>query len=93
MILTAIVYKRGKLNLVVSRPTAFLPIGLFTAVMIMSHFVAINMTQVSYLISVKRTSLIFSVLYGKLLFYEVNIRERLLGSAVMLAGVVLIVLF
>jgi uncharacterized membrane protein len=45
------------------------------------------------MLSVKRTSLIFGVLYGWLLFKEGNIRERLLGTVVMLAGVVLIAMF
>ncbi len=93
IILTFIVLRKGKLGLVASRPWTFLPIGLCTAVMVVSHFVALNMTQVVYMISVKRTSLIFSVFYGGLLFKELHIRERLLGAVVMLAGVVFITLF
>jgi uncharacterized membrane protein len=91
--LTFLVIFKGQLKGVVSRPSAFLPIGLSTAVMIMSHFVAISLVDVAYMISVKRTSLIFSVLYGKFLFNEEKIKERLLGSALMMAGVVAIVVF
>ncbi len=91
--LTFLVIFKGQLKGVVSRPSAFLPIGLSTAVMIMSHFVAISLVDVAYMISVKRTSLIFSVLYGKFLFNEEKIKERLLGSALMMAGVVTIVFF
>jgi len=72
---------------------SFSLIGLFYGLMVITHFTSMSLTNVSYMISVKRTSLIFSVLYGKLMFGEENIRERLLGSIVMLIGVVLITLF
>lgn len=90
--LTAYVAYKGKLRLVFSKPATFIPIGLCTAVMIATHFLALSLTQVAYMISVKRTNLVFSVIYGKLLFNEENIRQRLLGSLVMVAGVVLIAL-
>lgn len=93
LVLTAYLLTRGKLWYVFSRPAVFIPIGLCTSAMIISHFVAISMTQVAYMISVKRTSLIFSVIYGWLLFKEEKIKERLLGSALMLAGVVMILAF
>ncbi|MEK6531382.1 MAG: DMT family transporter [Deltaproteobacteria bacterium] len=83
---------RGRLGMVLSRPASFLPIGLCTAAMALSHFVAISGTQVAYMISVKRTNLIFSVLFGWLFFKESNIRERLVGTIIMAAGVFLIAL-
>jgi drug/metabolite transporter (DMT)-like permease len=45
------------------------------------------------MISIKRTSSIFSVLYGHFLFKEKNIRERLIGAIIMLVGAALIILF
>ncbi len=60
--------------------------------MIITHFVAISMTDVAYMISVKRTSLLFSVLYGHFLFGEEDITQRLLGSSIMVMGVILITL-
>jgi len=45
------------------------------------------------MISVKRCSLLFSVIYGWVLFREIRISERLIGSALMIAGVVAITLF
>jgi len=91
--LTVYAGARGKLKGVTSFPLRFLLIGLCTATMVMSHYMALSGTQVAYMISVKRTSLIFSVIYGKIVFNEERIRERLLGSVIMMAGVVLIVLF
>ncbi|MEW5766258.1 MAG: DMT family transporter [bacterium] len=72
---------------------AFLVIGFFYALMIIFHNLAITLVEVPYMISVKRTSLIFSVLYGAVLFKEAYIKERIIGSMVMVAGVILITLF
>lgn len=44
----------------------------------------------SFAVSVKRTSLIFSVLIGYFFFKEKNIAERLVGTALMVAGVIII---
>lgn len=65
--------------------------GVFYAVMIITHMIAMNMTKVAYMISIKRTSLLIGVLYGYLLFKETNIRERFLGALVMFAGFVMVV--
>lgn len=76
-----------------SRIPLFLLIGFVFAIMVTAHFAAVRLIEVPYMISVKRTSLIFSVIYGWLIFKEEHIRERLLGSMVMAAGVVLITVF
>lgn len=87
IVLTVFLAAKGRLGGVLEKPATFVPIGLCTAVMIGSHFIAISMTQVAYMIAVKRLSLVFSVVYGWAMFKEEKIRERLLGSAMMLAGV------
>ncbi len=56
------------------------------------HGLAIAMTQAAYMISVKRLSILFSVLYGKLVFREANITLRFSGALLMLAGALLITL-
>jgi uncharacterized membrane protein len=91
--LSMVVGIKGTLHQVVSRPLTFLSIGLFTAIMILFHFIAISMADVAYVISIKRTSLIFSIFYGWIIFKEVDIGARLLGSGLMLAGVVSIIVF
>jgi len=45
------------------------------------------------MIAVKRTSLLFGVLYGAWLFREDKITERLTGAFIMLIGVFLISLY
>lgn len=70
----------------------FLLIGFFYALMTIAHYQAIARINVVYMISVKRMSLVFSVLYGGLIFHEKNISERLAGSLVMILGVIFITL-
>jgi uncharacterized membrane protein len=80
------------LSAIVSRPKIFTLIGASIALMMLNHCMAISLTDVSYMISVKRTSLLFGVMYGALVFKEVNIKERFLGSIVMIIGVIFITL-
>jgi len=56
------------------------------------HGYAIAATKAAYMISIKRFSILFGVLYGGVLFHEKDIGFRLLGAALMLSGAVLIVL-
>jgi drug/metabolite transporter (DMT)-like permease len=70
----------------------FLLMGLFLALMNIFHFLAITRIEASYMISVKRLHLIFGVIYGRVIFKEGYLKERLLGSVLMLTGVFLITL-
>lgn len=65
-------------------------VGAASGVMILLHFTAIELTEVAYMISVKRTSLLFSALIGVLLFGEHGAPQRLFGAAVMFGGIVLL---
>ncbi|MEK6693142.1 MAG: EamA family transporter, partial [Nitrospirota bacterium] len=58
-------------------------IGFFIALMVIFHVLAIVLTDVAYMIAIKRTSLLFSVLYGRIIFGEQGFRERLFGSLMM----------
>ena len=82
--------KSSSLEAVKKRPYLLISSGIFYCLMIVAHFAAIRLVEVSYMVSVKRTSLLLSVLYGWILFREVNIKERFLGSVLMLAGLFLI---
>jgi uncharacterized membrane protein len=53
---------------------------------------AINLTLVSYVISIKRTSVIMSVLFGYFIFKEKGLKERLTGTSIMVIGVLSIAL-
>lgn len=69
------------------RPRAVLAVAALNAVMIYTHFLALQQVEVAYMIAVKRTSLLFGILYGTLLFRETGLRTRLPAGAMMLAGV------
>ena len=56
------------------------------------HGSAISLTKAAYMISLKRLSILFGVIYGAIIFKEQNIGVRLIGAALMLSGSVLIVL-
>jgi drug/metabolite transporter (DMT)-like permease len=73
-----------------SRPGPMLLIGLMAAMENFAHMMAIAQVEAAYMIAVKRLSLLFGVLYGAWWFGEQNIRERLAGAAIMIAGVFLI---
>ncbi|MBE0425590.1 MAG: EamA family transporter [Nitrospirae bacterium] len=68
----------------------FIP-GLFYSLMIASHMIAISLTKVAYMISVKRTSILIGIVYGYFIFREKKIGERFLGAVLMFTGFVLIV--
>ncbi|MBR9683480.1 EamA family transporter [Candidatus Woesearchaeota archaeon] len=68
------------------------PIGLFSGISLIFQMTAINLTLVAYVISIKRVSVVLSVFWGYFIFKEKGIKERLLGSVIMVLGVILIVL-
>ena len=70
----------------------FLLIGASQALMALCHFKAVSMILVAYMISVKRLSLLLSVVFGNLFFHEEHLKARLFGSSLMVAGVVLILI-
>jgi drug/metabolite transporter (DMT)-like permease len=81
---------RGWLPLLVRRPAAHLTVGIAMAVMVYTHFLAMQDVAVAYMIAVKRSSLLFGILYGALLFGEQRLLQHLTGGAIMVAGIALI---
>lgn len=67
-----------------------LPFGALNASAVFFQMTAISLTFVTYVISIKRLSVVFSVFLGYFLFKEEGIKERLLGSLLMVTGVILI---
>ncbi len=72
--------------------TILLPMAFFSAVNLVTHMLAISIAIVPYVIAIKRTSTVMSVLWGYFLFKEGGMKERLSGAVVMLVGVALITL-
>ncbi|HLO26960.1 MAG TPA: DMT family transporter [Geobacteraceae bacterium] len=74
--------------------------GIFRATLLPAFFslgetitgvIALSLTNVAYMIAVKRLSLLMGIVYGHVLFREEELRERLAGGGLMVAGVALIV--
>lgn len=67
--------------------------GLLLFIHAISHNMAIAMTQVAYMISVKRLSILVSVIYGGIWFRERQVLSRMIGALLMVAGTVIISLW
>jgi len=66
--------------------------GAVNALSISAQMYALTLTLVPYVIAVKRSSVLFSVVLGALAFGEARIRERALGAVLILGGIVLFAL-
>jgi drug/metabolite transporter (DMT)-like permease len=65
-------------------------LGFLTAVMILSQFAALQLTVASYVIAIKRSGMILSVVLGYFFFKEKHLRARLTGAVLMTIGVLLL---
>lgn len=72
------------------KPGPHFLLGFLMAAMVITHFFAIEQTEVAYMIAVKRTSLLFAIGYGALWFGERGAGRHLLAGAIMLGGVAMI---
>jgi len=72
------------------RPWAMLMVAAINALMVYTHFLALARVEVAYMIAVKRTSLLFGILYGALWFGERGLARHLVAGIFMLGGIALI---
>ncbi|MCG6939704.1 MAG: DMT family transporter [Thiohalocapsa sp.] len=84
--------RRLSLRGLLRRPGAVAAVAALNGVMVYAHFLAIARVEVAYMVAVKRTSLLFGILYGALVFGETGLRTHLAAGALMVAGVVVIVM-
>ncbi len=92
-LVTAIIFSLrdpGILRRTLRRPAAVFAVAGMNAVMVITHFVAISMVEVAYMISVKRTSLLFGIIFGAIWFREDGLVSRLPAGILMVFGVYLI---
>ncbi len=68
-------------------------IGLLGGFGSIAQWLTASLTYLVYALSIKRLSSLFSVLFGKLVFNEKNIKWKILGTSIMLVGVVVMILF
>lgn len=78
------------------RPLPHILVGVTMAAMVVTHLLAIQQIEVAYMIAVKRTSLVFGILFGAWLFQELHLLRHLLrhlsAGLLMVFGVILIAL-
>lgn len=92
VIFLLVIFKPKSMRVVILKPEASLVVGAFMGIMVMTHFLAIAMVEVAYMIAVKRLSLVFGILLGAWLFRDVNLRQHLPAGLIIVAGVFLILI-
>jgi uncharacterized membrane protein len=65
-------------------------VGLFQSLGILLHNTALNLGQVPSVIAVKRSSILFAVLWGLFFLRERHLKERLGGALLMVTGIILL---
>lgn len=78
------------LTVIFRRPTAVLVVALATAVETVTQYLALQQIEVVYMLAVKRTSLLFGIVYGAWIFKEAKITQHLIAAAIMVLGMLLI---
>lgn len=82
--------KGGVIKPIVANPWPALMVGLCMAGMVWFHFLALAQVETAYMITVKRTSLLFAMLFGAWWFREPGLKQNLFAGLVMLGGVGLV---
>ncbi|MCP3867447.1 MAG: EamA family transporter [Gammaproteobacteria bacterium] len=72
------------------KPWAVLGTALLMGLMMVTHFIAITQVEVAYMVAVKRSSLLFGILYGALLFHETGLGRHLAAGSIIISGVLII---
>lgn len=87
-----LVFRKVSIGKILSQSKSLAPIGICSGLSSAFQMIAISLTIVPNAIAVKRLSILFGVIWGRLFFKETNIRERLAGAVIMVLGVILITL-
>lgn len=77
-------------SLLVTKAKILAPVGIFNALSFIPYLTALAIAPAYYVVSAKRTSILFSVLLGAVVFKEKKTEKRLGAALIMFVGVVLI---
>ncbi len=91
-LLVFVISNPGRLVILTRNPGWHLLIGVLMALMVVTHFLSLAGVEAAYMVSVKRTSMIFGILYGAWWFHEQGLARNLSSTTLMVLGVVLILL-
>ncbi|MFC1815787.1 hypothetical protein ACFL0M_07550, partial [Thermodesulfobacteriota bacterium] len=92
MILFLLAFRKIRFKTFKNTPLKGIIAGSLLFVHVLLHAFAISLTTAAYMISVKRLSIIFGIVYGGALFKEKNIIIRFFGALLMITGAVIITL-
>ena len=92
LMLVLMLYKSKNVNHLRTHWKELSLLGFIMAVNQVFHIIAVSLTLVAYVFSIKRLSILISVLAGHYFFKEKDVKQKLSGSIIMVLGVVLIVL-
>lgn len=67
-------------------------LGVLTSFVSLAQWLVVNLTLLAYALSLKRLSVVFSLIFAKKIFKEKNMKWKIIGTVVMLIGVGLIIL-
>lgn len=87
---TLIIQKKFDLSVIRRSKNNLLLVSGLTTASYFFHYSALALTLVAYVIAIKRTAGVFSVILGAVFLKESNLRQRLIGSIIMFLGVLLI---
>lgn len=83
--------KKETAKLQLRKPALWAGMTLSGGIMVITHFLALSQAHAAYMMSVKRTSIIFSLLFSWIYLRE-EVRQRVWAVLLMAAGVVMVVL-
>ena len=78
-------------NIIKNKTKEIAPLGIINALKLSFQMIALELVIVPYVVSIKRMSILFSVLIGYFFFKEKHIKKRIIGASIMLAGAVFII--
>lgn len=84
--------KGGVVRVLARQPGWHLAIGVVMAAMCVTHFLALEQVETAYMLTVKRTSLLFGMVFGAYWFAERGLAKNLVAGSLMVVGVALVAL-
>ncbi len=85
-------YRKISFRTIAKKPLTGLGAGILFSCHVLFHGFAVALVNVTYMISIKRFSIIFGIVYGHIFFNEKNTLVRCIGASMMIMGAALITL-